>query len=119
MLSAFVNSKFFNDPNDKVYLVQVNVTDDNGFLKKELGAKKLLPKKVIIPTANEKVQGKTLVKTANLYLQRRLNFYDAENCSDRVIWQDNYYRVTEVMDRSKRNGYGYRYSLEYLNEDEI
>ena len=119
MFESFASIPFFRRPEDKVYLVRVETIDNDGFLERVKSAPQLIDKKIIQPIETKKVEGRTLVKKAVIWINFELNFFNSSNGSDYIIWKNNYYRVVDILDRVDNNGYGYRYKLEYLNEDDV
>lgn len=111
MLNKFFNERFFNDPLENVYLVKTSFVNDEGELIKTEEPKALISKKVIQPLVDEKYQDKTIVKQARIYLNKDLDLQDI------IIWKNARYSIREDLNRQNVNGYGYRYILDYLNED--
>lgn len=115
MLNYFFNNKFFNNKNDVVSLYDDNISEVMGKNIHTYTLNKVLENKVIIPTKKKEVEGKTIVKTANIYLKNELVFL--ENSQRPYIkWNENFYIVVGEMERVQ---YGFKYSLEYRNIDEV
>lgn len=116
MIDRFLEENFFNNRNDKVFIIKTDtVEDDSGNLKDIEFGKTEIKKKVIQPITNLKIEGKSLVKQARIYLNKEIEINDI------VIWKKSRYKATEDLDRSvtNANNYGYKYILDYLNEENI
>lgn len=115
MLNYFFNNKFFNNKKDIVSLYDDSISEVMGRDIHTYTLNKTYSDKIIIPTKKEEVENKTIIKSATIYLKEEITFLQNSQ-RPYIKWNENFYIVVGEMERVQ---YGFKYSLEYRNIDEV